>query len=97
MDGVAAGAAGHVHELIDAKITFARGCRANGISFVGEADVKACAVDFTEDDDGTDAKFATGAQNAHGDFPAIGDQDFFEHALFAVQRNISMRDGRAGG
>ncbi len=91
MNGVAAGAARDVHELVDAEIAFARGRGADGVGFVGEADVEGFAVDFAEDGDGADAEFAAGAQDAHGDFTAIGYQDFLEHAVLAMQRNSSMR------
>src|ERR1700674_239769 len=90
MDGVAAGAAGDVDELVDAEIAFARGRGAEGVGFVGEADVEGGAVGFAEDRDRADAEFAAGAEDAHGDFAAIGDQDFVEHAGLAMLRNSSM-------
>jgi hypothetical protein len=43
--------------------------------------VEGFAVGFAENGGGTDAKFAAGAQDADGDFTAIGNQDFFEHAV----------------
>ena len=73
MNGVATGAARDVDQLIDAQIAFARGCGADGISFVGEANVQRGAVGFAEDGDGRDAEFAAGSDNANGDFAAIGD------------------------
>src|SRR6266478_3836549 len=51
----------------------ARGSGTDGVGFVRETDVQGCAVGFAEDDDGADAEFAAGAQNANGDFAAIGD------------------------
>ncbi len=73
MNGVATGAACDVDQLVDAQIAFARGCGADGISFVGEANVQRGAVGFAEDGDGRDAEFAAGSDNANGDFAAIGD------------------------
>ncbi len=73
MNGVAVGAAGDVDEFVDAEITFAGGRGADGVGFVGEADVERGAVGFAEDGDGADAQFATGAEDADGDFTAIGD------------------------
>jgi hypothetical protein len=73
VDGVAAGAASNVDKLVDAEIAFAGGRGADGISFVGEANVERGAVGFAEDGDGADAEFAAGAENAYGDFAAIGD------------------------
>ena len=84
MNGVAAGTAGDVHEFVDAEIAVACRRGADGIGFVCEADVQGFAVDFTEDGGGADAQLAAGAQDAHGDFTAIGDQDFSEHAVWAM-------------
>jgi len=73
MNGVAAGAAGGVDQLVDAEVAFARWCGADGISFVGEANVYRGAVRFAEDGDGGDAELAAGSDNSNGDFAAIGD------------------------
>ena len=94
MHGIATGATRHVHELVNAEITFARGRRADGVGFIGKADVQGLAVDLTEDGGGADAQLAAGAQDAHGDLTAIGDQDFPEHGWFAMQRDFSMRGGK---
>ena len=48
MDGVATRAARDVHELVDAKIAFARGSRTDGISLIGQADVERFAVGVAE-------------------------------------------------
>ncbi len=93
MHGIATGATRDIHELINAEIAFARRGRADGVGFIGEADVQGFAVDITEDGDGANAQFAAGAQDAHGDFAAIGDQNFFEHGWFATQRDFSTRSG----
>ena len=91
VDGVAAGAAGYVDQFVDAEITFAGGRGADEVGFVGEADMEGGAVGFAEDGDGADAEFAAGAEDAHGDFAAIGNQDFVEHPGLAMLRDSSMR------
>jgi hypothetical protein len=88
MNGVAAGAAGDVDQLVDAEVTLARRCRPDGIGFIGQADVEGSAIGFAEDRDGADSKFAAGPQDADGDFSAISDQDFVEHG---VARHINTR------
>ena len=93
MDGVATRAARDVHELVDAKIAFARGSRTDGISLIGQADVERFAVGVAEDGDGLNAEFAAGADNAHRDLTAIGNQNFLEHMLLEMQRDSSMRAG----
>ena len=77
--------------FVDAEITFAGRRGADEVGFVGEADMEGGAVGFAEDGDGADAEFAAGAEDAHGDFAAIGDQDFVEHADLAMLRDSSMR------
>ena len=47
--------------------------------FVGELDMHRIRVGGRMDRDGRNAEFLGGAQNAQGDFAAIGDQDFVEH------------------
>ncbi len=80
MERIATGAPRHVHELINREVAFTRGRRADGVGFIGEANVERLAVDITEDRDGANAKLAAGAQDAHGDFTTIGNQDFLEHS-----------------
>lgn len=94
MDGIATHAARDVHELVDAKIAFARGSRADSIGLIGQANVERFAVGVAEDGDGLNAEFAAGADDAHGDFTAIGNQNFLEHMLLEMQRDSSMRAGK---
>jgi len=82
MDSVTASTASDVDYFVDAEVAFARCRGADGIGFVGKPNVERFAVDFTEYGDGADAKFAAGAQDAHGDLTTIGNQDFLEHELF---------------
>jgi hypothetical protein len=91
MNGVAPGAAGHGDDSVNIEIAFAGGSWTNGIGFVGEADVEGFAVDLAEDSGGADAEFPAGSKDADGDFAAVGDQDFLEHAVFALRGNFSMR------
>ena len=49
------------------------------IGVVGHAHVQRRAVGFGVDGDGLDAELAAGADHAHGDLAAVGDQDFLEH------------------
>ena len=88
MHGIATGATRYVHELVDREIAFARRRRADGVGFIGEADVKRFAVGITEDGDGADTQLTAGAQDAHGNFTAIGNQDFLEHRR--IERGASL-------
>ena len=95
MDGVGAGFSRYADDFVDVEIAFARGCCADRVGLVGEADVEGFAIDFAEDSDGTDAEFAAGAEDADCDFASVGYQDFFEHEGFVATRrgeDSSMRD-----
>src|SRR5271169_1194779 len=92
MDSIAARAARDVNYLLNAKIAFARSGGANGIGFVSKANVKRFAVDLAENSHAANAQLAAGAQDAHGDFAAIGNQNFPEHGPFVLLRDFSMED-----
>ena len=89
---VAARAARDVNYFINAKIAFARGCGANGICFVGKTNVKRFAVNLTKNRRAANAQLAASAQNAHGDFAAIGNQNFLEHGPFVLPGDFSTED-----
>src|SRR6185437_12859331 len=91
MEGVAARTARDVDYLVNAKITFARRSGADRIGFVGKANVERFAIDVAENRGGADAQLAAGAQDAHGDFTAIGNQYFPEHEPLATLRDFSTR------
>jgi hypothetical protein len=76
MNGIAAGTFHDIHDFVDAQITFARWRGANRVGFVGQAHVQGTTVGFAEYGSGGDAEFPTGAENAHGDFTAIGNENF---------------------
>ena len=83
MYSIASGAARDVHNFVDAEIALAGRRRSYRIGFVGKAHVKRFAIHFTENGCGANAEFAAGAQDAHGDLAAIGNQDFPKHSLGA--------------
>ena len=50
------------------------------VRLVGLEPVQRVAVLVGEDGDGADTEFVGGAERPNGDFPAVGDQHFGEHA-----------------
>ena len=80
MQRVTPGAARGFHQLVDAQIAFARGSGAYPVGFIGEANMQRGAVRVAKNGGGSDAHLAASSRDPHGDFPAIGDEDFFEHA-----------------
>src|SRR5580704_11721790 len=89
MDRIAAGTSCDLDYFFNRKITFARGCGAYWIGFVREANVERFAVNLAEHRNTANAQLAAGAQDAHGDFAAIGNQDFPEHGPLAPLRDSS--------
>ncbi len=70
--------------------------RADANGFVGEAHVQAVAVGLRIHGDGLDPEILAGADDAHGDLAAIGDEDFLEHISAAGWRTALLRT-RPGG
>ena len=79
MDGLGAAAAGDVEDLVDVQVGLAGGRRADVVGLVRLAHVERGAIDVGEDGDRADTHLAAGANHAHRDLTAIGDQDLLEH------------------
>jgi hypothetical protein len=54
--------------------------------------VERFAVNLAENRNTANAQLAAGAQDAHRDFPAIGNQDFPKHGPLMLLRDSSTRD-----
>ena len=80
MDGLGARAFRDVEDLVHPQIRLGGRSRADGVGFVGLADMERGAVDVGIDGDGGDAHFAAGAHDAHRDLSSIGDQNLLEHS-----------------
>ena len=79
MDGFCPAAARDVEDLLDVEIGLARSRRTDVVGVVGLAHVQRLAIDVGEDGDRLDAHLAAGANDAHGNLAAIGNQHSFEH------------------
>jgi len=64
---------------VDAKVTLGRSGLADANGLVRHLDVHGVGVNLRIDRDGADVQFFAGADDADGNFSAIGDQDFFKH------------------
>ncbi len=78
MKRVALGALGHVHEFINAQVTFAGGRGANGVGLVGEADVERGAIHIAIHSHGGDAQFMARARDAHRNLAPVRYQNLTE-------------------
>ena len=74
---------------IDAQVALGRRARPEVIRLVGQADVQGVAVAVRIDGDDAQPHLAAGADDAHGNLAAIGDED--------LERRGSTRLGHADG
>ena len=81
MHGFRAGVAAGLHDAVDHEIGLRRGRRADMDGLVRHLDVERVAVGIGIDGDGLDAHAPRRLDDAAGDFAAIGDQNFLEHAF----------------
>ena len=79
MDGVHVGDFRRADDAVDAQIAFVGGGFADADGFIGELDVHGVAVRLGINGHRADIQFLAGANDAHGDFSAVGYQNFFEH------------------
>ena len=79
MDRLGAGDLAGGDDLGDVQIAVARGRRADADAFIGQAHMHGVGVGGGMDRDGGDAHLLAGAEDAKGDFAAIGDEDFLKH------------------
>ena len=78
MDRVRSDAAGQVHDLLAVQEAF-HGAGADHVGLVGLFDVDAGGIGIGINGGGRDIQFAAGANDAHRNFTAVGDQNFLEH------------------
>ncbi len=81
MDGIHVGDFGGADDAVNAQVAFAAGAFADADGFVGQLDVHGVGVRLGIDGDGADVEFLAGADDADGNFPAVGYQNFFKHAV----------------
>ena len=73
MQRIAAGTLRDLDQLVYAQIAIARRRSAERVGFLGEANVERGAIRVAEYRDAADAQIAASAQDAYGNFSAIGD------------------------
>ena len=71
---------GHADDAFDHEVTLRGGRGSDADGLIGQTDGQAVLVGLGINDYGFDAHFTAGADDPHGDFAAIGNQDFIEHA-----------------
>ncbi len=79
MDGIDIGNFRRADDAVDPQVAFAAGGFADADGFVGHLDVHGIGVDFGINRDGADVHLLAGADDAHGNFPAVGHKNFFKH------------------
>ena len=79
VDGGGAGDFRGTDDGRDVQVGLGRGGRADAHRFVGEGQMHQFAVGGGMNRHRLDAQLLAGTHHAQGDFPAVGDQDFFQH------------------
>ena len=79
MDGIDVGNFGGTDEAVDSEVAFKRWRFADANGFVGHLGVHGVLVGFGVDGDSANVEFPAGSNDAHGDFAAVGDQNFLKH------------------
>jgi hypothetical protein len=95
VDGLGVGDLGGRDDGRHVEVALRRGRRADANGLVGQSHVLGVGVGLGVDRDRLDAEFAAGAQDAQGDFPAVGDQDLLEHGGLSRSRTGAGRIRRA--
>jgi len=80
VNGLGAGGAGGVEDLVDAQVAVLGGRGADGDGLVGHAHVDGVAVGVRVDGDDGDVALAAGAGDPAGDLAAVGDEDLLQAA-----------------
>ena len=93
MDGIHIGDFRRADDAVDAQVTFVAGGFADADGFVGQLDVHGICVRLRIDGHGADIQFLAGADDADGNFSAVGYQNFFEHVALGEHEQGSS--GRA--
>jgi hypothetical protein len=81
VDGVRTGLAGGVDDFVHHQVGLGGGAAAQRIGLVSKADVQGVTVCVRVDGNGGDAFITGGADDAHRDFTAVGDQHLCEGRL----------------
>ncbi len=80
MDGLGPVLPGRFENPVHAQIAVGRRRRSDVLGFVGHANMQRAAIGIREDRDAANLHFAQRADDAHGDFATVGDQNPTEHA-----------------
>ena len=98
MDRLAAASRRATARILDAiEIALARRGGTDADRLVGKAHVQRVAVGLGVDGDGAQAQPARGADDAAGDFAAVGNQDALEHGrphILKMPKGVSPSSGR---
>ena len=86
MDGLGAGLAAGLHDVLDDEIGLRGGRGTNGDGFVRHLHMQGVPVGLRVDCDRLDAELARGLDDPTGDLAPVGNQDFLEHARPIVRK-----------
>jgi len=81
MDRIAAGDRGCRQDGLGIEVAVLGSGRTDAQAFISQLGMQGIPVRFGTNRNGLDAHLPAGPDNRHGDFPAIGNQDFLEHKV----------------
>src|SRR5262245_32658983 len=97
MHGIGAGLRRGVQDPLDVQITVAWRTRTDRVRAVRQAHVERRAIALRIDGDGRDGHVAAGADHAHRDLAAVGDQNFLQRPYFTVSGVEAWLTALSGG
>ncbi len=83
VDGVAVRRLGHGEDRVHIEVALGRRRRTDAVGVLGELHVQRLAVGLGVDHHRLDIQLAAGAEHAHGDLAAVGNEDTLEHGAHA--------------
>ncbi len=86
VDGIGAGGLGGLEDGVDIEVGGGHGGRSDRVDLVGDTGVKCVQVGLRGHGHACDTQFATGLDDADGDFAAVGDEDFFHGCAAYIRK-----------
>ena len=97
MHAVGTAARDGVEDRRGVEVALRGGLATEGVRLVGEPDVHGVAIELGVHGHRGDAELAGGADDAHGDLAAVGDEDLLQHACQCRVRAVPGEHGAVGG
>ena len=95
MNGINVAYFRRTHDTVNAQIAVGTGAFPDAHCLIGHLHVHGVGVGLRINGDGANVQFAAGANDAHGDFTAVGNEDFLEHLRVASSVRLNAEKSLA--